>query len=234
MIKLALLRVPESTISLRGLWNVALPAVVHELEAGGYTVEKMALEMGTEHGWLRRFHVGPGPAMLTAAANTSDDGFIVFELRGEKFGQKGLGIRNHDEALWDRLEALAQRLGVEHTVVSTIDDPDFATGQPGYPGTVMLERSTADDQTALTWTTITEFRRSLFIPKSGDSSPAASLSPIEHAWSDNREYLIGAFPDGTWWVAVEVDGQATTLAWPFPSEAGAKQHAEEWEQDRSS
>ena len=36
-------------------------------------------------------------------------------------------------------------------------------------------------------------------------SVAASLSPVEHAWSDDREYLIGALEDG-WWLAVEVDG----------------------------
>ena len=46
-----------------------------------------------------------------------------------------------------------------------------------------------------------------------DGSIAASLSPIEHAWSDNREYLIGALKDG-WWLALEVDGQITMLASP--------------------
>ena len=59
-------------------------------------------------------------------------------------------------------------------------------------------------------------------------SVAASLNPVEHAWSDNREYLIGALEHG-WWLAVEVDGKLTTLASPFPSEEAARERAEAWE-----
>ena len=73
---------------------------------------------------------------------------------------------------------------------------------------------------ALTWTVLTEGRWSLVVTKE-TGSVAASLSPIEHALSDNREYLIGALKDG-WWLALEVDGQITTLASPFPSEEAAK------------
>jgi hypothetical protein len=51
------------------------------------------------------------------------------------------------------------------------------------------------------------------------------LSPVEHAWSDNREYLIGALEDG-WWLALEVDAKLTTLASPFPSEEAARERAE--------
>jgi hypothetical protein len=53
-------------------------------------------------------------------------------------------------------------------------------------------------------------------------------SPVEHALSDNREYLIGALEDG-WWLAVEVDAKLTTLASPVPSEEAAKERAEAWE-----
>jgi hypothetical protein len=58
------------------------------------------------------------------------------------------------------------------------------------------------------------------------------LSPVEHAWSDNCEYLIGALEDG-WWLAVEVDGNLTTLASPFPSEEAARERAEALEAVRS-
>jgi hypothetical protein len=82
---------------------------------------------------------------------------------------------------------------------------------------------------ALTWTVLTEGRWSLVVTKE-TGSVAASLSPIEHAWSGNREYLIGALKDG-WWLALEIDGQITTLASPFPSEEAAKRQAEAWEAD---
>lgn len=87
MIKMTLLLVPESTTSLRGVWNEALPAVIDELEAGGYAVDRRELlEAAGEHGWLQKFRVEPGPATLTAAANTSGDGSIQFDLKGERFG----------------------------------------------------------------------------------------------------------------------------------------------------
>jgi hypothetical protein len=133
--------VPESTTSLRGLWNEALPEVINVLEAGGYTVDQdNSVEVAAEYGWLRKFGVGPGSATLTAAANTSDDGYIVFDLVGEKFGQKGLRHRDYDDALWDRLEALAHRLGVTHQVVQTVSDPDEVTGTPGSTGTFLPPR----------------------------------------------------------------------------------------------
>ena len=143
VIKMTLILVPESTTSLDGVWNEALPAVIDELEVGGYTVDREELlEAATEHGWLQKFRVEPGPATLTAAANTSGGGSIVFDLRGERFGQKGLRYGNHDEALWDKLEALANRLGAAHTVVPTIGDPDFVTGGPGAPGTFLPSSQT--------------------------------------------------------------------------------------------
>jgi hypothetical protein len=82
---------------------------------------------------------------------------------------------------------------------------------------------------ALTWTALTEGHWSLVVTKE-TGSIAASLSPIEHAWSDNREYLIGALKEG-WWLALEVDGQITALASPFLSEEAAKRQAEAWEAD---
>ena len=83
---------------------------------------------------------------------------------------------------------------------------------------------------ALTWTVLTQGRWSLVVTKE-TGSVAASLSPIEHAWGDNREYLIGSLEDG-WWLAVEVDGKLTTLASPFPSSEAAEQHAEKWKWDQ--
>jgi hypothetical protein len=80
---------------------------------------------------------------------------------------------------------------------------------------------------ALTWTALTEGHWSLVVTKQ-TGSVAASLSPAEHALSDNREYLIGALEDG-WWLAVEVDGKLTALASPFPSEEAARQRAGVWE-----
>ena len=140
---MTLILVPESTTSLDGVWNEALPAVIDELEVGGYTVDREELlEAATEHGWLQKFRVEPGPATLTAVANTSGGGSIVFDLRGERFGQKGLRYGNHDEALWDKLEALANRLSATHTVVPTIGDPDFVTGGPGAPGTFLPSSQT--------------------------------------------------------------------------------------------
>jgi hypothetical protein len=79
----------------------------------------------------------------------------------------------------------------------------------------------------LTWTALTEGHWSLVVTKD-TGSVAASLSPVEHASSDNREYLIGALEDG-WWLAVEVDGKLTALASPLPSEEAARERAEAWE-----
>jgi hypothetical protein len=94
-----------------------------------------------------------------------------------------------------------------------------STGPPPLPQPV-----------ALTWTALTEGGWSLVVTKE-TGSVAASLSPVEHAWSDNREYLIGALKEG-WWLAVEVDGNLTTLASRFPSEEAAKERAEAWEGDQ--
>jgi hypothetical protein len=78
-----------------------------------------------------------GLATLTAAANTSGDPSLMFILRGKLFGPKGLSYADNDEALWDKLEALRQKLSVTHGLVSVLADPDFATGGPGAPGTFL-------------------------------------------------------------------------------------------------
>jgi hypothetical protein len=95
----------------------------------------------------------------------------------------------------------------------------------------MTQQPPRPQPVALTWTALTEGHWSLVVTKQ-TGSVAASLSPVEHALSDNREYLIGALEDG-WWLAVEVDGNLTTLASPFPSEEAAKERAEAWEADHS-
>ena len=88
----------------------------------------------------------------------------------------------------------------------------------------MTQQPPRPQPVALTWTALTEGHWSLVVTKQ-TGSVAASLSPVEHALSDNREYLIGALEDG-WWLAVEVDGKLTTLASPFPSEEAARERAE--------
>ena len=98
-----------------------------------------------------------------------------------------------------------------------IDMPQFS--HPLQP-----QRPPPPQRVALTWSALTEGHWSLVVTKD-TGSVAASLSPVEHAWSDNREYLIGALEDG-WWLAVEVDAKLTTLASPFPSEEAVRERAE--------
>jgi hypothetical protein len=66
-------------------------------------------------------------------------------LRGKRFGQKGLYDSNNDEALWDKLEALRQKLSVTHGLVSVLADPDFVTGGPGAPGTFLPGQRNDDE-----------------------------------------------------------------------------------------
>jgi hypothetical protein len=87
-----------------------------------------------------------------------------------------------------------------------------------------MNNMTLSQPVALTWTALTEGGWSLVVTKD-TGSVAASLSPVEHALSDNREYLIGALEAG-WWLALEVDGKLTTLASPFLSEEAARERAE--------
>jgi hypothetical protein len=138
---MTLIVLPESTTSLRGLFNQVLPGVIQALEASGYTVnQENVIEAATESGWLQKLGIEPGSATLTVAANTSTDS-IVAALRGKRFGQKGLKYADHDEALWDRIEALREKLSAANgPLVSTVADPDFVTGAPGAPGTFLPER----------------------------------------------------------------------------------------------
>jgi hypothetical protein len=138
---MALIVLPESTTTLRGLYNEVLPEVIRVLEARGYAVDQENAAPATgDYGWLRKFAIQPGPATLTIAANTSDDGSIMVVLHGEKFGQKALYSDNYDEQLYNNLEALGQRLSAAYKLVSTTGDPDFVTGGPGAPGTFLPER----------------------------------------------------------------------------------------------
>jgi hypothetical protein len=138
MIKLTLIVLPQSTTTLQELWNEALPAVISELEAAGYAVDEASRnEAVSEHGWLHKYRIEPGPATLLIAANTHENGDIIFDLQGEKFGQKGLYDHDYDEALWDRLEALRIKLTTAHELLTTLSDPDFVLGGPGAPGTYL-------------------------------------------------------------------------------------------------
>jgi hypothetical protein len=69
-----------------------------------------------------------------------------------------------------------------------IDMPQFS--HPLQPQRPPLPRPVA-----LTWSALTEGHWSVVVTKD-TGSVAASLSPVEHAWSNNREYLIGALEDG--------------------------------------
>jgi len=116
-----------------------------------------------------------------------------------------------------RLNSYSARHNLSRWRRLMIDMPQFS--HPLQPQKPPLPRPVA-----LTWTALTEGRWSLVVTKD-KGSVAASLSPVEHACSDNREYLIGVLEDG-WWLAVEVDAKLTTLASPFPSEEAAKERAE--------
>jgi hypothetical protein len=76
----------------------------------------------------------PDAGTPLAAANTSDEGDIVFRLEGPKFGMQ-FGSEEKDTALWERIEELGNRLGQTYGVVPTVSDPDFVTGGPRAPGT---------------------------------------------------------------------------------------------------
>ena len=101
------------------------------------------------------------------------------------------------------------------------------TGPPSWADSappLQTQPQPAPQGVALTWSALTEGGWSLVVTKD-KGSVAASLSPVEHALSDNREYLIGALEAG-WWLALEVDGKLTTLASPFLSEEAARERAE--------
>ena len=119
VIKMTLILVPETTTSLDGVWN--------ELEASGYTVTETSCSKPPRNTDGCRNFGRPGPATLTAAANTSGGGSIQFDLRGERFGQKGLRYGNHDKGLWDRLEAPANRLG---TLMESSQMSETRTSRP--------------------------------------------------------------------------------------------------------
>ena len=147
VIQLTLIVLRQSTTSLRGLWNEALPAVINELETAGYIVDQKDRAERTT-GWLHKYAIEPGPATLLAAANTHESGDITFNLKGKKYGQNMQYHDDYDEALWDRLEALRIKLTTAHQLLTTLSDPDFVLGGPGAPGTYLpdLDPPVYDDK----------------------------------------------------------------------------------------
>jgi hypothetical protein len=129
----------KTTATLKGLFNEAHSAIIGELETSGYTVDQASrLDDETEYGWLHKYRVNPGSdATLLLAANIHEDGDMVIRLEGDdRFGKPGGYInRECDQALWDKLDALRQRLAANHALIATLDDPDYNTGAPGSPGT---------------------------------------------------------------------------------------------------
>jgi hypothetical protein len=111
MINFSVLRTRQSTISLEGLWEVALPEVIAQLSQSGYTVNEddMAQEVAA-HGFLHKYRLEPGPATLTAVTDNTGDGSIQFALTGPKFGMR-FGTEEADPVLWMRLVALGVKFG---------------------------------------------------------------------------------------------------------------------------
>ena len=141
MINFSVLRTPQTTISLDGLREAALPEVIGELTDCGYSVEEVeeddpaqaAVEQLRPH---KTYRLEPGPATLTAVANPTDDGSIQFVLTGPKFGMR-FGTEEADPVLWMKLVTLGVRLGETYMVVPSVVDPDFVIGGTGSPGTFL-------------------------------------------------------------------------------------------------
>jgi hypothetical protein len=111
MIEFSLRMLPESTTSIGALWGQALPAVVEELGARGYTVDHDGMiKAGDEHGVAQKYRVQPGPATLTAACSKSR-GCIQFILEGDRFG-RGVGSADVDRVLWMQLVVLGFSLSL--------------------------------------------------------------------------------------------------------------------------
>lgn len=133
VINFSLLLVPESTISLDGLWTTALLAVTDQLRDCGYTIEQAdAAEAAGEHGLLQKYRLKPDLATLTAATNATGSS-IQFLLGGDKFGRKTAADDHKDPVVWMRLVTLGVHYNEAYTVVPNVSDPDFATGAAGSP-----------------------------------------------------------------------------------------------------
>jgi hypothetical protein len=128
MINFSLMMTPESTITLNALWDRALPAVIQQLNDCGYTVDQAdTAEAVGLHGFLRHYHLKPGPATLTATADDSGAGSIQFILDGSTFGTRRRS-QEADPVLWMRLVTLGVQCAGTYMVVPNVVDPDDPTG----------------------------------------------------------------------------------------------------------
>jgi hypothetical protein len=140
MITYSVLMTPQSTISLQGLFDVALPEVIEQVTDSGYTVEEITDDDAAQavplQGAARQYRVEPGPATLSAVTNKADEGSIQFVLTGPRFGMR-FGTEQADPVLWMRLVTLGVRLGETYLVIPSVIDPDFVIGGSGSPGTFL-------------------------------------------------------------------------------------------------
>lgn len=88
MITFSLRTTPQSTIGLAGLWDVALPEVIAQLSACGYTVDHQTADLPAAHPALRTYPIEPGPATLTALSTNGETGSLRFVLTGPTLGMR--------------------------------------------------------------------------------------------------------------------------------------------------
>jgi hypothetical protein len=141
MINFSVLMTPESKISLDDLWEAALPEVIEQVTASGYTVEEIKEEDSppgaVEQLQPRRgYRLEPGPAGLIAVMNRTGEGSLQFVFTGPRFGMR-FGTEEADPVLWMRLVTLGVRFGERHLVIPSVVDPDFVIGGGGNPGTFL-------------------------------------------------------------------------------------------------
>lgn len=123
MIKLALVLLPESNISLDQLWRKALPSVIGELAARGYTVAGTSPAGSgdvAEIAGLYQLHPGPATMIVTMDGAA---GLLQFVLSGAQFGKR-IAEDDTDAVLWMRLVILGMTLRDAHGVVARTTDPE--------------------------------------------------------------------------------------------------------------
>jgi hypothetical protein len=136
MIRMTLMIIPASTVTLRELWDVSLGGVIAELRASGYSVDEDARAETVDLArWEHAYAIEPDAGVLSAIAFDEEGGLIWISLTGDRFCGQGYLDRDNDAALWDRLEALANRISAAHRVITDVGDPDIVIGVEGAPGT---------------------------------------------------------------------------------------------------
>jgi hypothetical protein len=146
MIRLTLMCVEPTISTLRELWDDAMPALIGELREAGYTVdEDNRYEAVRDDGWELRHAIEPDSGILVGTAFDLEGGLIWISLHGDRFHAQGYD-RPMDAAMWDRIEAVGQRLAVAHRVIHDVGDPDSVTGAPGSPGTFIPPNLLPDDE----------------------------------------------------------------------------------------